>query len=267
MRVCFAGDSHVGALRAGWNLVQGEYPNVTATFFGAPSEGVNYLAVEDGKLVPKTPQAKRYFEITSGGQTSMAPGDYDRIVIVSLGYSMMSVLNVYLTYRSDAHRNEIGEYQLVSAPYFDEMARSGLERALALRIRDPLAAASGTKVWNCPKPMPCLHALHTKKPSSAHAARVFEVSRQALACGDMLSLGDSYARVVAQLRKRGVELLGQSEETLETPAFTNAAYGIGGRGLHPKSQATDDGTHMNAQYGVAMLRVIFAKMRVSAPAD
>jgi hypothetical protein len=266
MRVCFLGDSHVASLKGGWELARAEYPHISATFFSAPAEGQNYLAFENGRVVPKTSRAERYFAITSGGLTSMTPGDYDLIVIVSLGFSIGPVIDVYLSHRSDAHNNREGDVQLVSTAYFDEIARSGIERPLAFGLRNLIVDTSGVEVWNFAKPMPCLHALDNPNPPTAHSVLTIAAYRQAMVCGDLLSLCDSYKHTIAELRARGMTVLLQPDETLETPAFTRAAFAVDRASFLPGGPAPNDGTHMNAEYGATALRMIFSRMRQPSPA-
>jgi hypothetical protein len=255
-RVCLVGDSHLAAIKSGWEIVGREYPEIEASFFGAPAEKSENIAFESGRLVPKTEQAARYFKLTSGGQEFMSPADYDLIVLVGFGFSLGPVIRGYRSFRTDSQRYREGDFQLVSSAYFDEIAAYQLGETFGARLQREIRAASNVDVRCCATPMCCVTALEEQEHYTANGKLQFAALRKATEWGDLESLAVAYESALSQLARGGVLALAQPEETREafiftSPEFSTAATKLGG------SNTRNDGIHMNSRYGDLMLRRIF----------
>lgn len=84
MKVAIIGDSHVAALKAGWEALRADHPNVTVTFFASRGSGLAGLQPRDGVLVPATAGLADHLRFTSGGADRIEPAAYDAIVLHGL---------------------------------------------------------------------------------------------------------------------------------------------------------------------------------------
>ena len=87
-RVCVLGNSHLAAVKLGWNQRAAAHPDLHCDFFGAPKNGMAEVAFEDGLIVPQNEAVRAAFAMTSGGRESVQLRDYDCVVAVGLGFSM-----------------------------------------------------------------------------------------------------------------------------------------------------------------------------------
>ena len=74
MRVLAVGNSHVGALLAGWQKVSARFPQFELAFVGSHSKELRSAVVEDGRI------ARVHF---SKGGDSLGLADYDAFVVVA----------------------------------------------------------------------------------------------------------------------------------------------------------------------------------------
>lgn len=84
MRVAIIGDSHVAALKAGWDALRADYPNVTVTFFASRGSGLRGLQPRDGALIPSNAELMSHLRFTSGGADRIETAAHDAFVLHGL---------------------------------------------------------------------------------------------------------------------------------------------------------------------------------------
>jgi hypothetical protein len=270
IRLCFVGNSHLGAIKAGWNASAANHPDVSARFFGAPQSAFVETKVENGRLIAESPRAQKLFRLTSGGSIEVVPEDYDLIVLVGMSYSHEPLLDVYGSYRRDDQKNPEGQFQLVSAAYFNEMCKCRLSRMPAIIRREQLLAA-GTPIWIYPTPMPGENAPNMQPESqTATDLQRFALLQQATRWGDGPSLYDTLAFVGRALARDGIVIFEQPVETRVSGIFTRGEFNhdaphVSLEGLHVHDQRNF--SHMNADYGAIVIGQILERWRRDAGDD
>jgi hypothetical protein len=266
-RICFIGNSHLAAVKLGWDAVQRDYPGIEADFFGAPTRQFENIAVEDGLLVAKAAEAERFLRSTSGGRASAALLDYDVVVLVAMGFSFAIALDVYASYRADDQKNSDGEFELVSPAYFDEIAKARFAHASAVtylkKIRKALQGRD-TKIWLYPEPMPCISVLTSDVvPASKLETLRIASLKQAVAWHDEEALLRAFAAMRADLAQRGHAIFEQPAETRISTIFSRPEYARGSVRLTKnlnRAHPEDDYMHMNANYGAIVVRQILSRV-------
>ena len=89
-RVCVFGNSHAGALTAGWRKVAADYPDLQLTFFAAPSGKMRGLKSSGAMLAPDNDDLAKIFEMTSDGKRSVDLSDFDALVFRRHGCGRIS---------------------------------------------------------------------------------------------------------------------------------------------------------------------------------
>ncbi len=87
MRVCIIGNSHVAALKLGWDALAPDHPDVEIVFFAQRGNHMSDLRVDGDVLIPTTPTLASGMTFTSGGREVIDPADYDRIIVYGLDAS------------------------------------------------------------------------------------------------------------------------------------------------------------------------------------
>ena len=263
MRICFVGNSHLATAKFGWDAVAAEYPGVEASFFGAIASIFTSTAIEDGKLVAKSEEAKQYFIRTSGGRDTVVFAEYDLVVLFALGFGLWCLLDYYDRFRWGDQNNSEGDYELVSTGYFHEIVRTRLSRSTAIQYRREIRRDSGShapKVWIYPEPMPSRSVLAAAPAQkSALSTQRLSALRQAAKWHDEKSLGDAFSAGSAALSRSEDVIFEQPAHTLDTPIFTQQEYSRGSISLGNLPDREDDFVHMNARFGELMIRQILER--------
>lgn len=96
MRLCVIGNSHIAALKLGWDQLKtkGQAPDLKPSFFGAPSDGVRHLRAENGRLTPKRKDIAEHFQ-RMGGADHIVLDHYDAFFLIGLNVSIKRILRFY----------------------------------------------------------------------------------------------------------------------------------------------------------------------------
>jgi hypothetical protein len=81
MKICVLGNSHVGSLKRGWDLIRSEFRGQEITFFAHRAGGLIGLMPHQGKLVPNNEELAKALAFTSGGKREIDPKEYDVFLI------------------------------------------------------------------------------------------------------------------------------------------------------------------------------------------
>ena len=143
-RVCVLGASHVGAIRAAWLQGDGAALPYTLDFFAAPNRHFARLDVRDGALAATTKVGRAAFAQTCG-RDRLVLSDYDTLLIVGCGMSVLGAVSLYWQARflalpsmRKASARQLSKTILVSQPCFlqaltdriTEAEASGIARLL-----------------------------------------------------------------------------------------------------------------------------------------
>ena len=173
------------------------------------------------------------------------------------------VLDVYAHHRSEEQKNTDGRFEMVSAAYFNELAKSRLAQMPALIFRDAICKATeagGTRVWLYPQAMPAISALSDGLvPSTSSEAARISLLKGAIKWHDEETLYAAFSAMCADFAQGDHIVFEQPAQTRISGIFTRQEYGRGSVRLtknfnvaHPEN----DYLHMNADYGVLVVRQI-----------
>lgn len=84
VKICIVGNSHVGSLKLGWDLIKDQMPEHQIVFFGSPGARMRHLRIKDGTLVTQDPQLEQDMVATSGLGAVIDPKAYDAVVLCGL---------------------------------------------------------------------------------------------------------------------------------------------------------------------------------------
>lgn len=246
-RICFLGNSHIAALKLGWDEFGQRAANYTPTFFAARKNKLKDLEPQGRSLVPDNDELRLLMGQYSGGHETIAVDDYDAFVISGLYLSLQRIVyQLYAQYRSEQHRNTKGMKQLISASMFDAAAVGLMGETPAMTLATKLASLTDAPILVSPQPMPS-ELIPTVMPMWAEIAQA----------GDDEPLAATFADALGKLKLPGsVQIRRQPAQTLARPPYSKREYSVGSVRLsenfdihHPE----EDNFHMNADYGVAVL--------------
>jgi hypothetical protein len=259
-RVCVLGNSHLAAVKLGWNQRAAAHPDLHCDFFGAPKNGMAEVAFEDGLIVPQNEAVRAAFAMTSGGRESVQLRDYDCVVAVGLGFSMATLIRrVYRDYRSDGHNFLDGDITLVGEDTFRQICTTMLARSTAMWLAGHLAQAGVAQRVIVPQPLPSediLDATDGEMDATLWQAAVRE--------GDDESLAQTMTEAVQALTAPRLAILPQPPATRAGHLFTRRDYAIGSVRLvagFEAQHAKNDVGHMNGAYGAAVIDALAAQLR------
>jgi hypothetical protein len=244
-RVCVIGNSHIAALKLGWDVIEYGYPQIDLTFFGSPRKNLRDLRVENGALVAGSEKTLKHLQSTSKGQSEIIAEKFDVFLIVAMDFGVRRLEDVYRHYRSEEHKNMKGTKHYVSNACFSLAAKGLLRATLAFEIASKLKQLTDNPVMFVPQPFPSA-----------------DISGDAL-WEDMIHYGDdvllarTFRKIASELSANGEPVIQQPEGTKSGEMFTRPELSKGSRRLtmnfdveHPD----DDYWHMNHDYGAAVLR-------------
>lgn len=263
-RVLMIGSSHLGAVKLGWEKVSGAYSGFEVTFFGAAAKVFGRMRLSEDLEFGLTPEsvvtaAERGRVEANFGRQTVRLSDFDAIFVI--GWRLDEIVNADLL-------------NAFSVPGLSEAAdRPPMTRATYLALMDahlrqllPEAAWHGvTKppVWFVAKPRMAESALKG-------------ASRRTQIWADLVRRGHVGAaalqvyldRACAIFAEAGLQLIVPPSRLLGPTGLTRLEFS--------RAAATDEGTrqssddfdhsHMNADYGVEMLRTMLERLELSPAA-
>jgi hypothetical protein len=251
-RVCFVGNSHLAAVKLGWDATSNEFPDLNASFFGAPAAGMSAMApARGGYLVSRRANVTTILQVL-WGTDRFRPDDYDVICCVGMGMSPRLLARLYWSFRSSAHRNRTGNFRLLSSECFQEAANGRLAESVGGKFLMQLREVSQRPVVIAAQAAPCLI------PDEEERTRL----ERMLECGDDQLIFDSFVEAVGQFPGANF-LVPQPETSRLNLVTTRPEYAEGSQRLEPSfsEHEDDDRHHMNAAYGALVLRNVYELIR------
>lgn len=236
LRIALIGNSHAAAWKAGWDAVAQDWPDAEITFFAARSRravDISRLRPEGGKLVADQPRLAEALAVTSGGQRTVDPADYDALILTGFLPRIIAL-------------PPVSPYSAAVRAAMYDSAKKGTPLArMVHRIRQ---AAPQIPVFAAAYP------LEATGPDNAPA----ESARYHAAAAEMA------ARVHTPM---GATLLPQPAPTILADRWTSPAYSRGSVRLADrpdgaqKAHPGDDRQHMNAEFGKLALAEALGAIR------
>jgi hypothetical protein len=235
--VCFLGNSHLGAIKRGW-----DDSGRAGTFLAATGSRLEGLKVRDGQLVGDDELTEMMTRLTGTATTAVA--DHDAFVIVGLSLSVRNTAALFQRFRPWRADVEDGSTYLISPEAYAAAAAGSLRRSAAVKLAQRLRAATDVPILLMPQPGPSERVIETTSPKTGFwrslraTGREREV-REAFEGGCALVAGNELHVVVQPEATRAHEIF-----TLER--FATHDTKLDGR---ERPDGRIDYSHMNAEFG------------------
>jgi len=222
MHICVIGNSHIAALKLGWDEISKNFPHIDLRFFGAPSNALKDLTVSGSRLLPGNEKLAKMLQVTSGGDPVVEVGDYDAFLFYGLGFTITPI---------DSRLS-----QAVTRAYCHELANRSLNARLTRLIQSIVSVP--------------VYTGHV--PLQANIGPIHPAS--------YMSYGVMCEHIRESLIARGVTFIQQPPSTVDLEIRTKALYTKNSARLNVISQDAvpllhpdEDTKHMNADFGAAYL--------------
>lgn len=257
--VAVIGNSHVGALKEGWDQIAADHPGVALRFFAVPKpleaacglDGLTYGLSADApaRLGQQATQIN--------GDTAVDLADCDIVLYAGREFPFQTFRSLIGHYDIDG-LVETGRTRHISLPAF---------KALSAPLFAPLVPdaawrdlpGAGRSLYLALKPMISERAREAEESPAFWRAWLADPAPHMAYYDGLLTL---FADHLAQA---GIGFFRQPPPTLCAEGLTKAAFNRNARKLAAGQPATDL-MHMNADYGIAFLRAFFAETGLAGSA-
>jgi hypothetical protein len=246
-RICVVGDSHLAALRLGWESLAPDFPQTEIVFFAGPGKSMEGLEVRDGQLAASSAALQGSLKMTSGGLTSIA-ADYDVYVVHGLELGIGFALEISRKHRAERHAKDWRAP--ISDDCFAHAVKGAAQVSLAGKTIVKLRAITAAPILFCPVPMADAHNQKLRQSLSAAGEAADVVALFARGCA--LFADETAGRYVPQ-----------PEETLEHDGIgTQASFSSAPARFRADLAKKNDNSHMNGAYGAAVLRHVLGALTI-----
>lgn len=240
--ICVIGNSHIAALKLGWDAIRSDFPDAELFFFGAPGQKMVGLTAMNGQLEPTDDVQRRYFRKTSGGRESIH-GNYAAYLLHAMQFSVWKLEWFIRKERPENQKRDAR--RPISSACFLECVLGILRDTRAVQTIAELRKITNGPITLTPQPMP------SEDQSDSTLAYLDRI-------GDAAAVNDTFVAAANILAAElNIEFLPQPAEALAGPCKTKRLYSTdsvrlaGGLRMAPPQ---DDYHHMNAAYGALLLR-------------
>jgi hypothetical protein len=244
-RICIIGDSHVAALKTGWDAMGDTAHDVT--FFAAPLPMLAHIAIDDGKLIATDPKLEAHFVRTSGGRTAIEDV-YDAYIVCGQGLGFYNAQYVYNRCRMP-ELEPLEDALELTREAFEAAVDEHQEKSRALQTLDKLRQITKAPLLVVAMPIPTREGklpIWKKLERNGDKRKMLEIFRES--CERLAVL-------------RGARFLPQPPETFAEDGTTRTELGRAGARLRA-TEVKDDLYHMNGVYGEIVLRAAFAALQI-----
>ncbi len=161
-KIAVFGNSHLNAIKRGWDSIKSDYDGIELIFFGAPAGKIGTLTLCDGVLSTQDESTKRYISQSSGGITEIVLNEYQGFILVGLEFDFLTIVDVYARHR--LYKDLTPKHQLISKAAFDETILGKFRESIAMRIAKFLKSSSSEKILLMPAPFPSQEIVEKQKP-------------------------------------------------------------------------------------------------------
>lgn len=241
MKICLIGNSHLVALRAGWDTIKDDHPDISADFFAIARSGFRNAELDGTTLIPTRPRQRAQMAEFSGAD-SIDLSAYDAFAFVGFVIGLPRVLR-YLQGHGIAGEIEdtpqIVPYAMLQDAWDEQLSTTALPRLTEL-----VRQVSDAPIVNLVRPM--RSALILDEDSTRAAFYSQEVDRDGLPYANTL-----VDRLMAPHHAAGMVTLAQPHETTVKGLLTRKRYSDAPERL-PDGNPPKGGVevnHMNAAFG------------------
>lgn len=258
IRGCVIGNSHVAALKLGWQAVKADYPEIEIDFFAGPRQRLSKTFVRKGVLTTRDEIVAENLRLT-GGSDRIDLRSYDFFCVSGGGASSRILLLMQADHMPYGGSNSGEMY--ISEAYLRACYEARLRHSAAKHLVDLLTEASPAPVFYVPDP----HLSNDQDTLMRYLETVLKVQARN---GFDLSRA-IFNETVESVFSNATEILFQLPETLDGPLLTKVEFARG-PGLS-QAQADDEAEesdfgdifHLNSRYGALFWVEFFRQHRLS----
>lgn len=247
-RICVIGDSHISALVLGWRQIESEYPAVSFAFYGAPGELMRDLAVGPTSLTAASAGLGKF--LAMGDPTREIPGNSDHYIVYGLGMRLLHVRPL-AKFRTEEMS---GRARIpLSDTCFVQCLQGRFRQTAAVETIGKLRKLTAAPIALVPQPHP------SAEGSWPWLDRIERHREDAI----IANLFDSACNQLAY--ELDVQPVPQPKFTKSRPLRTEPVYSRGSVMLNGKlsmAHPAGEASHMNADYGAAVLRDLLEGSRI-----
>ena len=256
--VLIIGNSHTVAPRIALQDDPARWPGVEFDIFALPPVSLPRLTIEDGVLLPTTPEARQHM-LRHNDIPDLPLSGYDAFAVIG-GVAFSAVAQLQDGARSFDFPSvqAEGAEALVSTAYMDAMIRTRIANSAALKIVHLLAAHGRGPVFLVDTVLPSLDSRHDPEGLRHYV--------DLAARGDAVSFRKRYLRILTGALANHARLIPQPAATIVEDAFTSPEWMRGSVMLGQDSSRQHEEReyrHANAAYGALQLdRIVEALGRL-----
>lgn len=253
------GNSHLAAIKDGFEHFHGRWPELDATFVGAHKDGLAEVACENGVLTPLSDNAIEDFERLAG-LSSVDLSSTDAIVIVGAGFAPVRAAMLYHRARwAELPSVQVNpapspDWVLVSKPAFSAMLQAKLMDEVAGRLIRIIKRDLDVPIFLVSQPRTTTRIMDITKHR-------LDIVRKAVLAGDSAALSAVYeTNAQAAAATLDVTYIPQMPQTITQDMLTAEPYSKGAIRLAKLgrfSQPKEDVLHANAAYG----KIVFDQIK------
>jgi hypothetical protein len=253
-RIAIVGNSHVAALKMGWDLIENNYQHLDIVFFASVGKAAQDRELKGkvfGFLKPKPAPNETIFGNHSERSIDLAKFDHVLRVAEPKKESLLSVVleNTVV----DGWPKDGREHHM-SQTVFESLVEYTAQKQI---VSTDWRNWSSPKVTICPAPYPDERCVNHERPARIARWRVL-----AKRPDEMLWLRKMYVeKHRAWTEKYNIGLLMQPEETIAKNGLTKKSYSEGSFRMDANEMETnEEHIHMNAEFGKLMLEKYFSQI-------
>lgn len=245
MHLCVIGNSHLAAMKLGWEQIRPQSGNHMVTFFGCAGSGVQGLTLKEGRLVSDLPKVSDSFKITSGGLSEIE-NIYDAYAVCGL-FGTLQMAQIYRNYRT-SDLTFGNRHHLLSDFAFETALSEALLALPAIHLPRLVSESFGKPVLLLPRP-------HLSEEVTSE----LNLWKRLFGNGDGPLLAGYFLRATQMAAGKFATIIPQPEETTVGGIFTKQIYSTGATRLtKEKEMPESDHSHMNGDYGAAVMRTVLS---------
>jgi hypothetical protein len=255
LRLCGIGNSHLAAVRSGWDICGSEHVGLHPTWFGAMRNGMSKVRRLDGSLRATSKAVEDTFAWTSGGRTEIVAADYDAFLLVGLGFSFTSLARLYRGYRTIYQSQALKKRHFISRAVFEEASTGLVRGSLGMALARVLRRMTTCPILLVADPLPSEAALHGKE---AELWRHLAIDPDGMALFDLFN-----AQAERECAAAGLSFVPQPLATRAALPLTKDELRRGAVRMNPAGDTPFDGEdvgHMGPGYGVEVLGAVAARL-------
>lgn len=259
-RLCVLGNSHIAALKTGWEKAARALDSVEVAFAGCIKDGMSSFDLVDGRLGPRDPKAAAFFRDISDTGGFVDPAEFDAFLLAGMTLSAEPLIQNYAAFATPSTHNRDTAAHLVSDACMADAFWSVLERTPMVHVARTVRRATDKPIFTA------WQAFLSEDLKKIDWRR--ERYEPVLANKDQPFVLDMMAEMDRRLVGEGFRPLHQPPETVADGIMTKARFSRGSvlfRKELVHEHRENDVFHMNADFGAACWKAWKADILSLAP--